>query len=77
MSVLLKDLNDFISPSQACIKPVEKIRKKKNDESDVSAASSILEVGKEDVDYAPVATINLTDCLACRWVLENITRIYH
>lgn len=23
MSVILKDLNDYIAPSQACIKPVE------------------------------------------------------
>ncbi|CAG8669570.1 9461_t:CDS:2, partial [Acaulospora morrowiae] len=34
MSVILKDLNDYIAPSQACIKPVE-VNKTTTDSSNV------------------------------------------
>ncbi len=34
MSVILKDLNDYIAPSQACIKPVE-VNKTSSDNKNV------------------------------------------
>ncbi|KAH3901549.1 iron-sulfur cluster assembly protein NAR1 SCDLUD_003046 [Saccharomycodes ludwigii] len=61
MSAILseEDLNDFISPGTACIKPIKnkqtQIEKTKDNE---------LEVGKEDVDLEKVS-ISLQDCLAC------------
>ncbi|KAJ1968580.1 Cytosolic Fe-S cluster assembly factor nar1 [Dispira parvispora] len=64
----LSDLNDYISPSQACIKPVEV--KKKSDQS------SAITVDNRTGDYYEVAldgtetkletaSITLNDCLAC------------
>lgn len=35
----LTDLNDFITPSQACIKPVEQINGPKSQEKEAGAAS--------------------------------------
>jgi hypothetical protein len=35
----LTDLNDFITPSQACIKPVEQTNKPANQEKDIGAAA--------------------------------------
>lgn len=63
MSAILSadDLNDFISPGVACIKPVETLPKQRPD------ASSSYEVAKEGQlqgENAP-AQISLTDCLAC------------
>ena len=62
MSAILSadDLNDFISPGVACIKPVETLPKEDN--------SNPYEVTTEDRIQAknPVpASISLTDCLAC------------
>jgi hypothetical protein len=68
-AVLLTDLNDFITPSQACIKPVEAPKPKDNN----------LQVSvNENGDYYQVeidgsqtklekAFITLNDCLACRY----------
>ena len=56
-SPFLTDLNDFISPSQACIKPVQPA-KKKSEDGELSVT----------LDTEPVAdpvTISLNDCLAC------------
>ncbi|RAL12460.1 iron-sulfur cluster assembly protein NAR1 [Aspergillus homomorphus CBS 101889] len=65
MSAILSadDLNDFISPGVACIKPVETLPKKEESSSD-----NPYEVTKEDKvqpENLPPAQISLTDCLAC------------
>ncbi|KAL8647473.1 MAG: hypothetical protein Q9210_005543 [Variospora velana] len=65
MSAILSadDLNDFISPGVACIKPVETLPLQKPEEN-----INPYEVTTEDKvpvqDHAP-AQISLTDCLAC------------
>lgn len=65
MSAILSadDLNDFISPGVACIKPVETLPLQKSDEHNP------YEVTTEDKLLAetppPPAQISLTDCLAC------------
>lgn len=65
MSAILSvdDLNDFISPGVACIKPVETLPLQKPDEQNP------YEVTTEDKLLAenppPPAQISLTDCLAC------------
>lgn len=54
------DLNDFISPGVACIKPIETLPKEEN--------SNPYEVTTEDKAQASnpaPASISLTDCLAC------------
>ncbi|EMD01206.1 hypothetical protein BAUCODRAFT_29654 [Baudoinia panamericana UAMH 10762] len=65
MSAILSadDLNDFINPGVACIKPVETLPKQQPDN-----ASDTYEVTTEDranSGTAPPAQISLTDCLAC------------
>ncbi|KAH4243517.1 cytosolic Fe-S cluster assembly factor NAR1 [Parastagonospora nodorum] len=65
MSAILSadDLNDFISPGVACIKPIETLPAKPED------SSNPYEVTTEDKAAAsqppPPASISLTDCLAC------------
>ncbi|KAG0236466.1 hypothetical protein BGW42_003372 [Actinomortierella wolfii] len=63
----LSDLNDFIAPSQACIKPVES-----NKTSDVQgtikidSGGSYYEVSQDGMETKlETATISLNDCLAC------------
>ena len=63
MSAILSadDLNDFISPGVACIKPVETLPKQQ-------ASDNAYEVTTEEkvaATDAPPASISLTDCLAC------------
>ncbi|KAI9773198.1 MAG: Cytosolic Fe-S cluster assembly factor nar1 [Geoglossum umbratile] len=65
MSAILSadDLNDFISPGVACIKPVETLPKE-----GPSASANPYEVTTEDkvsAEIPPPAQISLTDCLAC------------
>ncbi|KAL5340837.1 iron hydrogenase [Aspergillus crustosus] len=65
MSAILSadDLNDFISPGVACIKPVESLPLKQNLNSE-----NPYEVTTEDKvqpENLPPAQISLTDCLAC------------
>ncbi|OJJ40536.1 hypothetical protein ASPWEDRAFT_99823 [Aspergillus wentii DTO 134E9] len=65
MSAILSadDLNDFISPGVACIKPVETLPQK-----DTQASENAYEVTTEDKvepEKPPPAQISLTDCLAC------------
>src|SRR5205085_2137625 len=65
MSAILSadDLNDFISPGVACIKPVETLPPQPPPPS-----SSAYEVLREDnlpSSALPPAEISLTDCLAC------------
>ena len=63
MSAILSadDLNDFISPGVACIKPVETLPKQRPE------ASNTYEVAKEGQlpEENSAAQISLTDCLAC------------
>ncbi|KAF2264501.1 LET1-like protein [Lojkania enalia] len=66
MSAILSadDLNDFISPGVACIKPLETIPAQQSEDN-----SNPYEVTTEDKATAsqplPPAQISLTDCLAC------------
>lgn len=66
MSAILSadDLNDFISPGVACIKPIETIPVQKTEDN-----SNAYEVTTEEKVAAseppPPAQISLTDCLAC------------
>lgn len=66
MSAILSadDLNDFISPGVACIKPIETLPAQKSEDN-----SNAYEVTTEDRVAAsnppPPAQISLTDCLAC------------
>ncbi|KAF9580380.1 hypothetical protein BGW38_002994 [Lunasporangiospora selenospora] len=66
-ALTLSDLNDFISPSQACIKPIEVAKT-----SDTAGAIKVDDTGayyEVSVDgnetKLETATINLNDCLAC------------
>lgn len=59
--LLSGDLNDFILPAQACIKPVSAKGDRDNDAS-LSVALDLESRGSGDMD--PV-TISLNDCLAC------------
>jgi len=67
MSAILSadDLNDFINPGVACIKPVETLA----DQPPLTDPSNPYEVTTEDKvnsgTLAPSAQISLTDCLAC------------
>ncbi|KAK4634886.1 Cytosolic Fe-S cluster assembly factor NAR1 [Fulvia fulva] len=66
MSAILSvdDLNDFISPGVACIKPVETLPKQQP--ADDSNAYEVTTEEKVDSGtIAPPAQISLTDCLAC------------
>uniref|UniRef100_A0A060TDQ3 Cytosolic Fe-S cluster assembly factor NAR1 n=1 Tax=Blastobotrys adeninivorans TaxID=409370 RepID=A0A060TDQ3_BLAAD len=67
MSAILSsdDLNDFISPGVACIKPVEV--KKSQDQAEIEIKSGeAYEVGKDGEKKAlEEAQISLSDCLAC------------
>jgi iron only hydrogenase large subunit-like protein len=68
-AVILTDLNDFIAPSQACIKPVEAPKT-----TDSNAQLKVTENGEYyqvEVDGTQTklekASITLNDCLACRY----------
>ncbi|BCS27195.1 iron-sulfur cluster assembly protein NAR1 [Aspergillus puulaauensis] len=65
MSAILSadDLNDFISPGVACIKPVESLPKKQP--SDPENAYEVTTEDKVQPENLPPAEISLTDCLAC------------
>lgn len=62
MSAILSvdDLNDFISPGVACIKPVETLPA-----ASASASASAAAAATEVVLDGQAAQISLTDCLAC------------
>lgn len=65
MSAILSadDLNDFISPGVACIKPVETLPKQQPEEP--SNAYEVTTEEKVTAENPPAAQISLTDCLAC------------
>ncbi|EPQ57538.1 iron hydrogenase [Gloeophyllum trabeum ATCC 11539] len=78
-ALTLTDLNDYITPSQACIKPVEQLNPVKEAETEPGAASTAIridsggayyEVSTEDTSRFSAkklepAQISLNDCLAC------------
>ncbi|KAJ9648004.1 Cytosolic Fe-S cluster assembly factor nar1 [Coniosporium tulheliwenetii] len=63
MSAILSadDLNDFISPGVACIKPIETLPEK----ADGSNPYEVTTEDKAAASNPPPASISLTDCLAC------------
>ncbi|KAF9914763.1 hypothetical protein BX616_007611 [Lobosporangium transversale] len=66
-ALTLSDLNDFISPSQACIKPVE-VAKTSGTQGAIKVdnSGSYYEVSQDGLETKlETATINLNDCLAC------------
>ena len=72
MSAILSvnDLNDFISPGVACIKPIETLptaARSSNDPSSSSLENEVVIDGQqsEAANKAAPAEISLTDCLAC------------
>ncbi|CAG8541998.1 15006_t:CDS:2 [Acaulospora colombiana] len=76
MSVLLKDLNDYIAPSQACIKPVE-VNKTATESSNVikiDDSGGYYEVFQDGVETKlETARITLDDCLACSVLITTQT----
>mgnify|MGYP002622507831 CR=1 FL=1 len=66
MSAILSadDLNDFISPGVACIKPIETIPAPQQDATTSSSEPEVILDGQQPQPRAP-AQISLTDCLAC------------
>ncbi|KAF1944477.1 iron-sulfur cluster assembly associated protein-like protein Nar1 [Clathrospora elynae] len=65
MSAILSadDLNDFISPGVACIKPIETLPIQPKDDSNAYEVTT--EEKAEALQPPPPASISLTDCLAC------------
>jgi iron only hydrogenase large subunit-like protein len=63
MSAILSadDLNDFISPGVACIKPVETLP----EQQEQSNPYEVTTEDKVQAENPPSASISLTDCLAC------------
>ncbi|KAG0197900.1 hypothetical protein BGX28_008620 [Mortierella sp. GBA30] len=66
-ALTLSDLNDFISPSQACIKPVEVAKTSETQGAiKVDNSGSYYEVSQDGSETKlETATISLNDCLAC------------
>ncbi|KAI0063588.1 iron hydrogenase [Artomyces pyxidatus] len=72
-ALTLTDLNDFITPAQACIKPVEQTNKPEPGaaatEIRIDSGGSYYEVSKESstpsTQKLQAAEISLNDCLAC------------
>ncbi|KAK3716382.1 Cytosolic Fe-S cluster assembly factor nar1 [Vermiconidia calcicola] len=66
MSAILSadDLNDFINPGIACIKPVETLPQQQPPEENANPYEVTTE-DKVKAENAPPAQISLTDCLAC------------
>lgn len=67
MSAILSadDLNDFISPGVACIKPIETLPKQQPPEEVTNAYEVTTEEKVAASQPPPPAQISLTDCLAC------------
>ncbi|KAF9430217.1 hypothetical protein BGZ76_000915 [Entomortierella beljakovae] len=66
-ALTLSDLNDFISPSQACIKPIE-VPKTSDTQGSIKVDNSgaYYEVSQDGSETKlETATISLNDCLAC------------
>lgn len=67
MSAILSadDLNDFISPGVACIKPIETLPNAEPDEHAANENEVILDGTQAPIKTTAPAEISLTDCLAC------------
>lgn len=67
MSAILSadDLNDFISPGVACIKPIETLPTATHDEHAANETEVILDGTQPPSKTNAPAEISLTDCLAC------------
>ncbi|EFA78611.1 nuclear prelamin A recognition factor-like protein [Heterostelium album PN500] len=62
----LTELDDFITPSQECIKPVEISKSKKSTKVDIDKDGSYVEIDEfGEKTKLEKATITLNDCLAC------------
>lgn len=85
MSAILSDadLNDFISPGLACIKPAGEVRANKgngdtsNYEIQIGSNGEALEVSIDDgtVKDLPSASISLQDCLACSGCITSAEEV--
>ncbi|CAO3698951.1 unnamed protein product [Rhizopus stolonifer] len=68
-AIVLSDLNDYIAPSQACIKPVEISKSGDNGPSEIKVdqEGSYYEISQDDGQEKKLekASITLNDCLAC------------
>ncbi|KAI9253190.1 iron hydrogenase [Sporodiniella umbellata] len=68
-AIVLSDLNDYIAPSQACIKPVEINKSTKNGPSEIKVdqEGGYYEISHDDGQETKLekASITLNDCLAC------------
>lgn len=67
MSAILSadDLNDFISPGVACIKPIETLPKQQPPQEVINEYEVTTEERVAAAQPPPPAQISLTDCLAC------------
>lgn len=67
MSAILSadDLNDFISPGVACIKPVETLPQQQPPPEEPSNEYEVTTEERVTQENPPPAQISLTDCLAC------------
>ncbi|EEB07411.1 iron hydrogenase [Schizosaccharomyces japonicus yFS275] len=62
-----EDLNDYLNPGVACVKPV-KVQKKQDNQQNIKVnGESYYEVTKDtgEVEELGIASISLNDCLAC------------
>lgn len=81
MSALLSesDLNDFISPGLACIKPAGEIRANQSKVTEIQIGSNgeAMEVSIDDgtVSNLPSASISLQDCLACSGCITSAEEV--
>ncbi|KAH3680919.1 hypothetical protein WICMUC_000062 [Wickerhamomyces mucosus] len=81
MSALLSasDLNDFITPGLACIKPVEEVRASNTDEYEVQINSKgdpiEVSINNGDIRELPNASISLQDCLACSGCITSAEEV--
>jgi len=87
MSAILSDadLNDFISPGLACIKPAGEVRANKSEgdgnnqefEIQIGSNGEAMEVSVDDgtVKDLPSASISLQDCLACSGCITSAEEV--
>lgn len=84
MSAILSadDLNDFISPGVACIKPVQNVSGSKDGQQDeveiqIDQDGEPLEVSKADGEASKLnpAQISLSDCLACSGCITSAEEV--
>ncbi len=61
----LTDLNDYITPSQACIKPIETIKQTDQTAQVIITENEYYQVSKDGIEKLAPTTISLNDCLAC------------